>query len=92
MKDRLGRFKRLPGCAGEARVVASIVSNATLFTSPDATTAAVRAIRRPSFLHFATHGFVLEAQLEADRSLNDDTLDAIDGEWLDDGRRQRSTR
>jgi tetratricopeptide (TPR) repeat protein len=73
IKDQLGRFERLPGSAAEGRAVASLVPESTLLTSSDATTSAVRTLRRPILLHLATHGFVLDPETSTDPYRDDES-------------------
>ncbi|MGH9944700.1 MAG: CHAT domain-containing protein, partial [Pyrinomonadaceae bacterium] len=56
------RFSRLPGTAGEARALGSLLAGARLLTEAQATEAALKAVNAPSILHIATHGFFLPDQ------------------------------
>ncbi len=53
-------FGPLPGTAGEARRLKSILPQAVLLTREQATEAAVKQVGGPSILHIATHGFFLD--------------------------------
>jgi len=51
-------FGALPGTAAEAQAIRSLVSGATkVLLGKAATEAAVRQVKSPQILHFATHGF-----------------------------------
>ncbi|WP_413166242.1 tetratricopeptide repeat protein [Capilliphycus salinus ALCB114379] len=52
-------FGALPGTAEEARVIAPLLSEVTLFTQSQATENAVKQLQAPNILHIATHGFFL---------------------------------
>ncbi len=53
------RFEPLPGTAEEARRIGQLAPSAVVCTGKRATEARVKALRRPSLLHLATHGFFL---------------------------------
>ena len=53
------RFPPLPGTQREAEAIQSILPAATVLTGDRATKAALRALRSPSVLHIATHGFAI---------------------------------
>jgi MYXO-CTERM domain-containing protein len=53
------RFTPLPGTAGEATALASVLPGAQVLTADRATKAALQKIRGPRILHVATHGFFL---------------------------------
>jgi CHAT domain-containing protein len=53
------RFPPLPGTQIEAEAIRALIPEATLLTGEQATKAALRALRSPSVLHIATHGFAL---------------------------------
>ncbi|EAW34379.1 CHAT domain-containing protein [Lyngbya sp. PCC 8106] len=53
-------FGALPGTAEEARVIAPLLSDVTLFTESQATENAVKQLQAPNILHIATHGFFLK--------------------------------
>ncbi|WP_413164994.1 tetratricopeptide repeat protein [Capilliphycus salinus ALCB114379] len=52
-------FGALPGTAEEAKVIAPLLSEVTLFTQSKATETAVKQLEAPQILHIATHGFFL---------------------------------
>ncbi len=52
-------FAPLPGTAQEARAIAPLLPNATLFTEDQATETNLKQVNAPSILHIATHGFFL---------------------------------
>ncbi|MBC7932918.1 MAG: tetratricopeptide repeat protein [Rubrivivax sp.] len=52
------RFTPLPGTAGEAKTIGSLL-NVTPFTQAQATEAALKRVASPRILHIATHGFFL---------------------------------
>jgi CHAT domain-containing protein/Tfp pilus assembly protein PilF len=54
------RFVPLPGTAGEAVAVGSMLEGAVVYTDTRATEAVVKAARGPRILHVATHGFFLD--------------------------------
>jgi CHAT domain-containing protein len=49
----------LPGTEREANLIASKLNHVLMLTGNEATKRAVKALRSPSILHFATHGFFL---------------------------------
>ncbi|EAW37505.1 kinesin light chain-like protein [Lyngbya sp. PCC 8106] len=53
-------FGALPGTAEEARVIAPLLSDVTLFTQSQATENVVKQLQAPNILHIATHGFFLK--------------------------------
>ncbi|MGB3188457.1 MAG: CHAT domain-containing protein, partial [Limnoraphis sp.] len=53
-------FGALPGTAEEAKVIAPLLSDVTLFTQSQATENAVKQLQSPNILHIATHGFFLK--------------------------------
>jgi CHAT domain-containing protein/Tfp pilus assembly protein PilF len=53
-------FTVLPGTAGEARRLKSLLPRATVLTEDQATESALKQARGPNILHIATHGFFLE--------------------------------
>ncbi|MGB3188784.1 MAG: CHAT domain-containing tetratricopeptide repeat protein, partial [Limnoraphis sp.] len=53
-------FGALPGTAEEAKVIAPLLSDVTLFTQSKATENAVKQLQAPNILHIATHGFFLK--------------------------------
>jgi CHAT domain-containing protein len=53
-------FTMLPGTAGEARTLKSLLPRATVLTEDQATESALKQARGPNILHIATHGFFLE--------------------------------
>jgi len=55
-------FGPLPGTAGEAQAVGSILAGVQLLTQARATEAALKQVKSPSILHVATHGFFLADQ------------------------------
>ncbi|ERT03700.1 CHAT domain protein, partial [Lyngbya aestuarii BL J] len=63
-------FGALPGTAEEARVIAPLLSDVTLFTQSQATENAVKQLQAPNILHIATHGFFLKnlPRVEPDNS------------------------
>ncbi|MGB3189226.1 MAG: CHAT domain-containing tetratricopeptide repeat protein, partial [Limnoraphis sp.] len=63
-------FGALPGTAEEARVIAPLLSDVTLFTESQATENAVKQLQAPNILHIATHGFFLKnlPRVEPDNS------------------------
>ncbi|HEX9002662.1 MAG TPA: tetratricopeptide repeat protein, partial [Blastocatellia bacterium] len=52
-------FSPLPGTAGEASALKSLLPDARLLTKEQATETALKQVHRPSILHIATHGFFL---------------------------------
>ncbi|WP_437542224.1 CHAT domain-containing protein [Sorangium sp. So ce367] len=60
--DAMGemQFGPLRWTESEAREVAKLLPNARLLLDKDATEGAVKALKGPSILHMATHGFFLE--------------------------------
>jgi CHAT domain-containing protein/Tfp pilus assembly protein PilF len=58
------RFDPLPGTDAEAKALQKILSGAAVFSGPEATESALKAMSRPSVLHVATHGFFLRATRE----------------------------
>jgi CHAT domain-containing protein/Tfp pilus assembly protein PilF len=62
---RNARFKPLPGTAGEATALASVLSGVKVWTGEQATEAALKQVSGPSILHIATHGFFLPDQRPA---------------------------
>jgi CHAT domain-containing protein/Tfp pilus assembly protein PilF len=52
-------FARLPGTAGEARAIGSILPGVRVLTAGQATEATLKQLSRPEVLHVATHGFFL---------------------------------
>lgn len=59
---RSAHFTPLPGTAGEARAVSSLLPDAHLLTQAQATEAAIKRVNAPLILHIATHGFFLADQ------------------------------
>ena len=53
-------FSPLPGTAEEARVLQTLLPNATVWTQASATKQAIKHSTAPSILHIATHGFFLQ--------------------------------
>lgn len=53
------RFVPLPGAEAEARAVAGLFRDAQVLAGADATEARIKALKHPSILHVATHGFFL---------------------------------
>ncbi len=64
-------FGALPGTAEEAKVIAPLLSDVTLFTQSKATENVVKQLQSPEILHIATHGFFLKnlPRVEPDISL-----------------------
>jgi CHAT domain-containing protein len=58
------RWERLPGTAGEARVVAELLPGARLRVDSAATEAELKSVSSPRILHLATHGFFLPSAAE----------------------------
>ena len=56
------QFNPLPGTAGEAKALKSILTNAQVLTEAQATEAALKQVAGPRILHIATHGFFLPDQ------------------------------
>lgn len=56
------RFDPLPATATEGEAVASLLRATTLAKGSEATESALKAIRSPSVLHIASHGFFLSDQ------------------------------
>ena len=54
-------FSPLPGAASEGKALKALMPNFTLRLGADAHEATLKAVRRPSILHIATHGFYLNA-------------------------------
>ncbi len=50
-------YKSLPGTAQEAKELSQLFPDAQVSTGPEATEANLKKVRRPRFLHVATHGF-----------------------------------
>ena len=55
-----GYFPRLAGTSGEAKRILAVLPRATLRAGADATETALKSLRAPRILHFATHGFFLQ--------------------------------
>lgn len=53
------KFSPLPGTAGEAEALKTVLPHAQVWTGVQATEAALKGISGPSVLHVATHGFFL---------------------------------
>ncbi|HMY76049.1 MAG TPA: CHAT domain-containing protein, partial [Blastocatellia bacterium] len=53
-------FPALPGTAGEAQALKSLLADATVLTQDQATEAVIKQADSPGVLHVATHGFFLE--------------------------------
>ena len=53
-------FPSLPGTAGEAQALKSLLADATVLTQDQATEAVIKKADGPGVLHVATHGFFLE--------------------------------
>ncbi len=62
---QLTSWERLPGTAAEAEAIAAELDGARVLRGARATETAIKAVRRPSILHIATHGFFLPAQRAA---------------------------
>jgi len=58
-------FEPLPGTGLEAVALQSVLPGARVYTGKDATEERVKAVRGPSILHVATHGFFLQARTRA---------------------------
>jgi CHAT domain-containing protein/tetratricopeptide (TPR) repeat protein len=56
--DRL-QFDALPGTADEASALATVLTEARVYTGASATELVLKQARAPSILHIATHGFFL---------------------------------
>ena len=56
------RFAPLPGTGLESAALQSVLPGARVYTGINATEAQLKAIRGPSILHIATHGFFLRPQ------------------------------
>ena len=56
---RTALFESLPGTAGEAKAIQSILPDALVLTGEQATEARLKGLRGPRLLHVATHGFFL---------------------------------
>ena len=56
------RFAPLPGTAGEAQALGSILPGVKVLAEAQATEAALKQVSGPSVLHVATHGFFLPDQ------------------------------
>ena len=54
-------FAPLPATAGEARAIKALFPDATIFSGPRATKAALQSLVAPRMLHIAAHGFFLDA-------------------------------
>ncbi|MFN2493165.1 MAG: CHAT domain-containing protein [Pyrinomonadaceae bacterium] len=54
------RFTPLPGTAGEAQALSTLLPTAKVLTSERATKEAIQKLAGPSILHIATHGFFLQ--------------------------------
>ncbi len=52
-------FAPLPATAGEARTIKALFPDATIFSGPRATKAALQRVDAPRMLHIAAHGFFL---------------------------------
>ena len=52
-------FGALPGTAEEAKTIAPLLPDATIYTEARATESALKQVKAPSILHIATHGFFL---------------------------------
>ncbi len=53
-------FPALPGTAGEARALKTLLPEAEVYTNQQASEAAVKRARGPRILHIATHGFFFD--------------------------------
>ena len=53
------KFLPLPGTAGEAEALSTILPDAKVLTEAQATETALKKLTGPKFLHIATHGFFL---------------------------------
>jgi CHAT domain-containing protein/Tfp pilus assembly protein PilF len=53
-------FPSLPGTAGEAQALKTLLPEATVLTKDQATEAMIKQVSSPNILHIATHGFFLE--------------------------------
>jgi CHAT domain-containing protein len=62
--DETRHFSALPGTAQEGAALARVLPDARLYTGAEATEALVKALRGPSILHIATHGFFLRPRSE----------------------------
>ncbi|MEP7342897.1 MAG: CHAT domain-containing tetratricopeptide repeat protein [Acidobacteriota bacterium] len=58
-------FPALPGTAGEAQALQSLLPGARLLTKDQATEALIKQAHGPNILHVATHGYFLEGAPEA---------------------------
>lgn len=61
-------FPALPGTAGEAAALKTILPAATLYSAQQATETQVKQAASPSLLHIATHGFFFEDSATAPRT------------------------
>ena len=57
--DAARHFQPLPGTVAEGKALKKLLPQAQLLTGPQVTEAAMAAVRGPSLLHVATHGFFL---------------------------------
>jgi len=58
------RFSPLPGTAGEATAIGTVLPGVKVLTGAQATEAALKQVSGPSILHIATHGFFLPDQIQ----------------------------
>jgi CHAT domain-containing protein len=57
------KFTRLPGTADEAKMLATILPDASVLTQEQATESALKRVTAPRILHLATHGFFMGDEL-----------------------------
>jgi len=73
-------FPPLPGTAGEARALNSLLPGATILSGAQATKTALQQAAAPTILHIATHGFFLDdpvSEGRAGRGLREDDAPPI---------------
>lgn len=91
LRDGGIRFRALPGALAEGLAIEKQLASATLLTGRDAVESVVRSVRRPSILHLATHGFILDDHAgsgeveEEDAMLRSAVALAGANTWLDGG-------
>jgi tetratricopeptide (TPR) repeat protein len=66
-----GRLNPLPGALAEGKELRSRLPNARLLSGKEALESTVRQVKRPRILHFATHGFAVPSDQNAEDTNGD---------------------